>query len=242
MSHRFFAELTDTARARLPSEEAEHALKVLRLKSGDEVELLDASAHAYKAQLDVAGAEVYADIIEALPSREAPVEVTLFMGIPKGEKLELIAQKLTELGAKSLYPVRMTRCVAKIEDKEADKKLQRPRRIAQEAQKQCGRAGELEIPSPIDIKALCAQIRDYDAVFLLWEEARSLQLKDCKAASPELKRIAYIVGPEGGITCEEANLLTDTGAQAITLGPRILRAETAAVAGCAAIMTLWGDL
>ena len=242
MSHRFFASPNESGRAYLGPEEAAHALRVLRLTEGAEIEILSPEGKSYIAELDLSEDTPCAVIKSELASKEAPVEVTLFMGIPKGEKLELICQKLTELGIKTLTPVRMERCVAKIEPGEADKKLMRPRRISAEAQKQSGRNVPLEISSPIDMKALAAEISGYDACFLLWEEASGYRLSDAKNESPCLKRIAYVVGPEGGITAWEADMLKAAGARLVTLGPRILRAETAAIAAGAAIMTLWGDL
>ena len=160
----------------------------------------------------------------------------------KGEKLELIAQKLTELGATRVVPVRMERCVAKIETKDAEKKLARLRKIASEAMKQCGRTEEMAIDEPVSVAEAAKRISDYELGLMLWEEARGYRLTDAHAETPDARSIAYIVGPEGGISAREAEVFTGAGAKSVTLGPRILRAETAAVAGCAVIMNLWGDL
>lgn len=222
--------------------EARHALKVLRLKSGDAVQALDGRGSAWEGALETEGEQVYIRLGEACETTEAPVNVTLYMGLPKGEKLELIAQKLTELGAVRLVPVRMERSVAKIPANEAEKKLSRVRRIAQEAQKQSGRQMELEITDPVDFAELPELMKAHDRCFLLWEEARGYRLTDGRADAPDARDIGFIVGPEGGITVREAEKLEQAGVKYVTLGPRILRAETAAIAGCAAIMTLWGDL
>lgn len=241
--HRFMIEGgAEGERVVLSPEESAHAIKVLRLHDGDEVQALTGDGSAYSAVLRISGAEASVELGDALPSNEAPVRVTLYMGLPKGEKLELIAQKITELGATSLVPVRMERCVAKIEPKEAEKKLSRVVRISQEAQKQSGRQSALTIENPINMEELVRRVSAHDAVYLLWEEAHGYRLSDARVEHPDYTDVAYIVGPEGGITQKEADKLASAGAVMITMGPRILRAETAAIAGCASILTLWGDL
>lgn len=241
--HRFHIDGTQIMekRALLSKEEAAHALRVLRLKDGSPIEALDGH-DAWKAVLHVTDDGAYAELLEKMTSTEAPVDVALFMGIPKGEKLELIAQKLTELGATRVVPVRMKRCVAKIETKDAEKKLARLRKIASEAMKQCGRTEEMAIDEPVSVAEAAKRISDYELGLMLWEEARGYRLTDAHAETPDARSIAYIVGPEGGISAREAEVFTGAGAKSVTLGPRILRAETAAVAGCAVIMNLWGDL
>ena len=241
--HRFHIDGTQIMekRALLSKEEAAHALRVLRLKDGSQIEALDGH-DAWKAVLRVTDGGAYAELLEKMTSTEAPVDVALFMGIPKGEKLELIAQKLTELGATRVVPVRMERCVAKIETKDAEKKLARLRKIASEAMKQCGRTEEMAIDEPVSVAEAAKRISDYELGLMLWEEARGYRLTDAHAETPDARSIAYIVGPEGGISAREAEVFTGAGAKSVTLGPRILRTETAAVAGCAVIMNLWGDL
>ena len=237
------ASLVQNGRAPLSREEAAHALRVLRMKDGDEAQALDANGGAWRAILRVSsdgGASL--ELMERARDTESPARVTLYMGIPKGEKLEIIAQKLTELGAARLVPVRMERCVAKIDEKDAEKKLTRLRRIAQEAEKQSGRTREMEIAQPMNFKDAAEDIRRRETRLVLWEEAKGFRLADAHAQMPNARDIAFVVGPEGGITRAEAETLLDAGANLVTMGPRILRAETAAVAGCAVIMSLWGDL
>ena len=242
--HRFIINPDEISgdKAPLSAAESVHALRVLRLKTGDRVQALDGRGRAWNASILVEDGNAFVELISEADITEAPIKVTLYMGLPKGEKLEFIAQKLTELGASAIVPVRMERCVAKIAPSEAEKKLSRPRRIALEAQKQSGRSVMPKITDPVDMARLNELIRAHDKVFLLWEEARGYRLTDAKNELGELNDIGFIVGPEGGISQKEADKLISAGAVPITMGPRILRAETAAVAGCAAIMTLWGDL
>ena len=228
--------------APLDANEAQHALKVLRLYDGSPVEAMDGRGSAWRGVLRISGGNPAIELGQKLSSTDAPLSLTVYLGLPKGEKLEFVAQKLCEIGAKKLVPVRMERCVAKIAPSEAEKKLSRPRRIALEAQKQSGRQSALEICDPIDTGALAGLISSHERAFLLWENARNRRLKDVFEAEPALGDIAAIVGPEGGISEKEAMTFADAGAVCISLGPRILRAETAAIVAAAEILTLWGDL
>ncbi len=231
------------ARAPLSNEEAAHALKVLRLKGGESVQALDGEGSMWSAKLCVTdGKNAYLELESEISNSEAPIDVTVYMGIPKGDKFEFLCQKLTELGVRRLVPVRMERSVAKIEEKEKDKKLQRFRKIAQEAQKQCGRGMEMDVSDPISVKELEKRVREHDLTLLLWEEAENYRTRDAYHDNPTCTDIACIIGPEGGISEKEANAFVEAGAKCVTLGPRILRAETAAVTSVSVIMSLWGDV
>ncbi len=225
------------------SEEAAHAFKVLRLKSGETVELSDGAGTIMQALLtEVSRERVCARVMTELDSKEAPVRLTLYQGYPKSDKMDLIAQKLTELGAVCVTPVVMARSVARPDGKDAGKKRERLQRIAQEAAKQCGRGRVLEVGETISWKQLLARIPKHELVLMPWEEARSNHLKDVRERMPGVKDIALVIGPEGGISPEEAGQALEAGAETVTLGPRILRTETAAVAASALVMCLWGDL
>ena len=242
--HRFRIDPTDapTGQARLSEEERQHALKVLRLSSGDPVEATDGCGHAWEGTLDIREEGAFILLGAQKPSTESPVRLTVYMGLPKGEKLELIAQKLTEMGCARLVPVRMERSVVKVAPGEADKKLSRPRRISLEAIKQCGRQLEMEISDPVDFGALKEEFSSCERVFFMWEKAAGLRLADAWHSEPKLNDISCVIGPEGGISEKEAEALCAFGAQPVTMGPRILRTETAAIAACAQIMALWGDM
>ena len=227
----------------LPREEAQHAVKVLRLRPGDAVELIDGEGRVYAAEIARAEREGAAvSVREALPGRESPVRLTLYMGLPKAEKLELIAQKLTELGAAAVVPVVMARSVARPDKKDGDKRRERLERIALEATKQCGRGRVPEMAAPLNWKDALSRMAAHELMLIPWEEARGVRLCDVRTAQPKAHDIALLIGPEGGITPEEAHEAEAQGAKLVTLGPRILRAETAAIASAAAVMTLWGDL
>ena len=250
--HRFFVEdrvpgidVTIT----LSKEESLHAARVLRLKAGETVQILD-NENLYQGELlQLEEQAVIVRILEKLPSPEPPAQVTLLQGLPKGDKLEMIVQKATELGAFAIAPVEMSRSIAKADRQ--SKKQERYQRIALEAAKQSGRAHVPEIHPPQSFSALCKALANaaeppYDAVLIAWEEEQAMplsrairSLRQAHADSLNGHRIALLIGPEGGISIEECEQLKVIGAQSVTLGPRILRTETA---GICALSVIWAAL
>jgi len=170
------------------------------------------------------------------------VRLTVYEGLPKADKLDFIAQKLTELGAAALAPVRMTRCVAKLDGKDGEKRRERLEKIAREAAKQCGRGMPLRVDTPLDWRKALQAMAAHDLLLIPWEAAEGTRLKDVFALNPDARDIGIVVGPEGGITADEIDDMTAAGGQCVTLGPRILRTETAAVVSAALAMQLWGDV
>ena len=228
--------------AALPAEEARHAAKVLRLKPGDAVCAMDGSGHRWRGEIAEIESGVTVRLLEPLDDHEAAVRVTVYEGIPKADKLDLIAQKLTELGAARLTPVRMERCVAKLDRKDGEKRRERLQKIAREAAKQCGRGLPLQVSAPLDWREALHDMAGHDVLLVPWEEATGVRMGEVFARCPEARDIGIVVGPEGGITAEEVRSMLEIGGRAITLGPRILRTETAAVVCAALAMQLWGDL
>ena len=159
--HRFFADERGIVQdaAYLNAEDAGHALRVLRLESGDEVELVCAPAR-YRAKIDsTEGGEVRLRVIEKLRDTEARTRVTLYQGLPKADKMELIVQKSTELGAAAIAPVAMIRSVVKLEGKDAAKKTERWQKIAREAVKQCARVSAPEVRLPRKLSAMREELK-----------------------------------------------------------------------------------
>lgn len=229
--------------ARLLSEEAKHASQVLRLRPGEEIFAVDESGARFLAELtEVGKAECACEIKEALPDNEPPVRVTLYQGLPKADKLDFIVQKLTELGASRVAPVKMERCVVKLDGKDAEKRQGRLQKIAREAAKQCKRGRAPEVLPPMTWKQLEAAMRGHDLLLVPWEDAEGYGLCAARAEFPNARDIGIVIGPEGGMSAAEVDALRELGAKPVTLGPRILRTETAAVAACAMTMMLWGDL
>ena len=226
----------------LPDGEAQHARRVLRLKPGDRAQLLNGQGEVYEGELIEVGERVTARVLSRLDGAPPPVRLTLYQGLPKFDKLEFITQKAAEMGASRLVPVRMARSVVKLTDDDARKKRERLDRIAREALKQCGRLDFLEVAEPVSYRDAVTQFRQEELMLMPWEEARGARLSDAHKLCPGARRVGILIGPEGGIAKDEADAAINAGARSVTLGPRILRAETAAVAAMAVVMHLWGDL
>ena len=173
--HRFYADENGIAEgfARLSGEDALHAVRVLRLKAGEEIELV-AAPDRYLAQIEsIEGQDVRVRVLKALRATEAKTRVTLFQGLPKADKMELIAQKLTELGAYAVQPVAMERSVVKLEGKDAAKKTERWQKIAREAVKQCARVDVPEVREVKKLTALLEELRGLDLLIVPWDLTRA---------------------------------------------------------------------
>ena len=227
----------------LTPEDARHCAQVLRMQSGEEFYAVGEGGSRFLAELrEVSRESCTALLREALSDNEAELRVTVYQGLPKADKLELIAQKLTELGAARLVPVKMERCVVKLNDKDGQKKQERLQKIAREAAKQCKRGGCLEVAATQTWKQLRESMAAHDLLLVPWEDARGFGLKAAREAYPEARNIGIVIGPEGGMSESEVRALEELGAKQITLGPRILRTETAAIAAATMAMLLWGDI
>lgn len=243
--HRFFADENGVVNgcASLDAQDAQHAVRVLRLESGDEVELMDAGRR-YSAVIETADREgVSVRVTGELPSSEPRVKVTLFQGLPKAEKMEFILQKCTELGVYAVQPVVMERCVAQVKDKDAEKKRERWQKIAREAAKQCGRAQVPQVNAPATLAQLKDALSQMDLLMVPWEDARDGGIRDALKALPEGEAsIGIVIGPEGGMGEKEAGVLENLGGKLVTLGPRILRTETAGMAALTLTLGFLGEM
>ena len=247
--HRFFVEgqCRVGAEVALLPEEARHAAQVLRLMPGEAVELLDGRGVFAGALASVEKDGVRAAVSARLPDREPRIRVTLFQGLAKGDKMERIVQKCTELGMHALQPLEMARCVQRLDAKRAEAQRERWQRIAREAAKQCGRAWTPPVHPPMGFgdPALAGRWAEQQLLIVPWEEAEGGSLRGllCDAAGESgPSRIGLVIGPEGGIAEGEIARLHGLGGKMVTLGPRILRTETAGMAALAAIMALSGEL
>lgn len=241
--HRFYFNETarENDRVRLDEAESKHALQVLRLKKDAKIVLLDGLGGVFDARIaDTGKQRVTAQITGTLPDNEAKARVTLYQGLPKAGKLETVLQKCTELGVHAVQPVIFARCDREL-TKAPEKNLQRLRRIAREAAKQCGRGQVPLVGQAKPFAELVERIRGHKLALVPWEEARGAHIRDVLGENPP-HEIALVIGPEGGIAPEEIEALEAAGARTVTLGDRILRTETAGMAALAAILTLTGDL
>ena len=245
--HRFFADENgiDHGTACLNIEDSRHALRVLRLAMGDEIELVCAPGR-YLAQITgETDGLVQVKILQALRQTEARTQVTLYQGLPKADKMEMIAQKTTELGVYAIRPVAMERCVVKLEGKDAGKKVERWQKIAREAVKQCARVSVPEVLEPKKLTQLEEELKQLDVLIVPWEDARDGSIR--RALAPfegrEALRVGILIGPEGGISGQEAHWLAENaGAKLVTLGPRILRTETAGLCALTMVMAFRGEM
>ena len=241
--HRFFTDRNSICgdTVKISGDDAHHISKVLRLKEDDEIIVCDKEGTDYRCSIKlISKDEVEAWILKKeTSSSEPPVKITLYQGVPKGDKLESVIQKCVELGAFKIVPVAMKRSVAIIKDKE--KKQIRMQRIALEASKQCQRAVVPEVLQVLSFKEALAHARDNDLKLLPYEAENKNKLKDILKENKNSKTIAVFIGPEGGFDEEEILLAQKEGFKILTLGPRIMRTETAPLACISAIMYEIGD-
>ncbi|WP_395151262.1 RsmE family RNA methyltransferase [uncultured Allofournierella sp.] len=238
MPHRYFTTLIEGDAARLEGPDAHHLGRVMRAKVGQQVILCDGAGTDYTAAITAIEPQaVEFSILERQPCAAEPsVEVTVFVGYPKQDKLELILQKAVELGAVRIVPFFSRYCVAA--PKKEEQKNERYQRIAAEAAKQCGRGILPQVELPLDVAGVCARLSQFDQSFLFYEKGGQA-LRSCLGSGG---RIALITGSEGGFSEQEAQALVEAGATVIGLGQRILRCETAPLAALSAVMTLTGNL
>lgn len=219
-------------------EDLKHLSKVLRLKPGDEIEVSDGAEWEYRAVLtEISPEKAVADITDKQAfAREPDLAVTLFQGIPKQTKMDGIVQKSVELGVKKIVPVFMERTVA-VDRGKTDKKVQRWQKIASESVKQCKRGMIPEVAEPADMKRAMSSLADFDLVVFPYENERDKTIKDMlRELDKKPETAAVIIGPEGGFSDKEAEMIKETGAEAVSLGKTVLRTETAGPAAIAMIM------
>ena len=241
--HRFYADdrgVTGNA-AYLCEEDARHATRVLRMKEGESCELF-ADGRRFSGEIASIGEEVEVHILSELPSTEAKLRITLYQGLPKADKMELIVQKSVELGACAVVPVAMSRCVVQLDAKDGRKKQERWQKIAREACKQSGRCKMMQVSEPISFKQLLAKLPQHQAAIVPWEDARGYSLAKFHAEHPEITDLAIVIGPEGGMSEDEIARMKEASCQSVTLGPRILRTETAGLCAMSALFCLYGDM
>ena len=224
-------------------EDAVHATRVLRLQPGDEVEVISPPQRARAVIVSTDAQQVCLRLLRLLPSSEMRTRITLYQGLPKADKMEWIVQKGVELGCSRFAPVELSRSVVQADRGEkGEKKTERLRKIAREAVKQCGRSVIPEITRPLRLREAESLRAGEDVVLIPWEEESSCSLRAALEGMTEGARIGLLIGPEGGITPDEIEHLRGLqNVRVVTLGPRILRTETAALATLAAVSCVLGE-
>ncbi|MGI6686259.1 MAG: 16S rRNA (uracil(1498)-N(3))-methyltransferase [Bacillota bacterium] len=222
-----------------------HISRVLRLKPGDQMMVADGTGREYLVELISATPEKVETVIkESFPAgNEPPLDVYLLQGLPKGEKMELIIQKCTEIGIKKIIPVQMERTIIKLTPDKAEKRRERWQRISFEAAKQCQRSMVPEVLSVCELPQAINQLPKDTLIIMPWEEEKGLGLKELLRNNGSLTgSVALIIGPEGGISPQEAAWAVEQGVKIVSLGPRILRTETAGLVTISIVLYELGDL
>lgn len=210
-----------------------HIVNVLRLSEGCIVNICDEDSVEYTAEIkQITKDSVILNVKGNFDnSNEPECKVTLYQGMPKSSKMDLIIQKCVELGINRIVPVFSRRCVVNINN-EIDrlKKQTRWMKISEEAAKQSRRGIIPYIETPVDFDIFVQRIRQHQLFMIPWEDESTLSIKSVLQRNSNLKDIGFFIGPEGGIAADEISVMKDQGAVPVTLGKRILRTETAGFA------------
>lgn len=230
----------------ISGEEARYLRSILRCKAGDYVQLFDGKGHSYNSIIkSLTKQEIIAELLNSIQiDAESPLNIILIQGLLKADKMELIIQKSTELGLKEIIPVITERS----QFRETGKAL-RWMKIAENASRQCGRTHVPHIHALANFKEALNKFRSPDSRGIIFWEEGGVPLKEAlsRFALSPLRRSSdtpflILIGPAGGFTKEEVHLAEVSGLSTASLGSRILRAETAAIASVAIIQTLLGDM
>ena len=236
---RFFIDGTADGRAYIAGADALHIAKALRMRPGEALTLCDGKGTDFDGVLEtVTDRQVTVRISASRPSQAEPtLAVTLYQGLPKGDKMDWIIQKAVELGVTAVVPVATRRSVARLEGK-ADKKQERWERIAAEAAGQCGRGMLPSVERPLSWSQALSRLPGEPALVFYEGGGRPLR----ELVTPSTRRLSVFVGPEGGFDPEEIDAIRRQGGGVATLGPRILRCETAPLAALTLLMHLSGNM
>lgn len=220
-----------------------HLRRVLRLAAGDRIIIFDDTGREHEAVIrELADEKCEFEILRSWNSRsESPLQAILAVGLTKGEKMDFVVEKATELGAHQIAPFTSEHSVPQWNDRKVEARAARWNKIALAAVKQCGRARVPEILPLRDFQALIAADWKTALKLFFWERERARSLQAVQRASARPEKVLLVVGPEGGFSAAEALAAESHGFQRAHLGPRTLRAETAAITALGLVQFLWGD-
>jgi len=244
MMQKFIIPDIDTipSRAHIHGQDAKHISKVLRLAKGDRIDITNGLGKDYTAIIasispDTIGIDIIEDH-EALT--ESPVKIVLCSGMLKDKKMDLVIKHITQLGIYEWIPFYCERSIPTPDEKRIKKRHQRWETIARESLKQCRRSRLPKISTPLSFKELLTLSEPYDLKIAFWEKAT--QRLDTLKKTASNKKILMLIGPEGGFSENEIKQSMAKGFLSYSLGPRILRAETASISSCALVQHILGDI
>jgi len=243
---RFFLprERIQDQRGTVIGEELSHLRKVLRLAPGDHVTVFDDTGWEHEAVVRSFSADRGdIDILRSCrPDRESSLQITLALALTKGEKMDWVVEKATELGVQTFVPFVSSYTVPKLDDRKMATRIGRWQRIALSAVKQCGRTAVPRILTLCELREIVEQPGTDTLKLFFWERENHLTLKQIYKTKPDSRALLLVVGPEGGFSATEAEDARQHGFELVRLGRRILRAETAALAAVTVVQFLWGDM
>lgn len=209
--------------------DASHIYRVLRLREGDKITVCDMQKNVYDGTLTFVSADMAEAALSApRPSpAEPPYKITLYQGMPKGDKLDTIVQKAVELGVTEVVPVICERAVSRPDEKSMDKKIIRLNRIAAEASKQCGRGIVPEVKPAISYKQMLEELCKAELHFICYEGDTVRPVREIVEEAKSFESVSFFIGPEGGISSGEIEAAKERDIPLAGLGKRILRTETA---------------
>lgn len=246
--HKFFVNIDKIYdnKAIIEGDDVKHIYKVLRLKEGETVNINNCNGEEFLGTIEsISKTKVEVKLSNKLEiNNESPIDIYLYQGLPKSTKMDLIVQKCTELGVKEITPVITERVISALGDiKKDNKKVERWNRIAFEACKQSKRTLIPNINDSIEFIELLDNLKEMDLIVVAYENAENYGIKQMiRDVNKQVKKIAVIIGPEGGFEEEEILSLKNLGAYIVTLGPRVLRTETAGFTCVSLLMYELGDL
>ena len=236
----------------IDGEDVKHISKVLRYGQGDEIEVCDSNGHEYICRIEsIDKTRIDLSIVDDVDiNRESRIRVSLYQGVPKSTKMEIILQKLTEAGVDEIVLVNTKRSVVNIKGDKADKKFDRWERIIYEAAKQCKRGMIPKLRGILSFKEALEDMGKNDINICPYEVEKSLGIKEALQTGQVKKilenkdevRVGIFIGPEGGFAEEENEMVKAAGIASVTMGPRIFRTETASIVATAITLYELGDI
>ena len=227
----------------IEGEDVKHISKVLRCRVGEELEICDNDNNEYICEItNIDKSQVNLNVLKRVDiKRESDLKIKVYQGLPKGPKMEMILQKLTEVGVDEIILVQTKRTVVKVDDKKEDKKIERWERIIYEAAKQSKRGKIPKLRGVLSFKEALADMKENDFNIAPYENEKTKTIKQA-IKGKDINNIGIFVGPEGGFEDTEIKAIEEIGGQSVSLGPRILRTETASLVASSIVLYELSDL